>query len=62
MNANSLKKLEFNKITNILADFAMSESAKNLCYNLSPENNLEKVSLLLDLLSMPQCDYGFFNS
>ena len=48
MNANSLKKLEFNKITNILADFAMSESAKNLCYNLSPENNLEKVSLLLD--------------
>lgn len=43
MNSKSLQTLEYNKIINKLADFASSESAKEMCINLVPMDNLNMI-------------------
>ena len=43
MQSTYLEKLEFNKIKNILSEFAISENGKEMCLNLEPYSNKYKI-------------------
>lgn len=49
MNRKALKTLEFNKIINILTEFATSEGAKEQCMGLLPSSDLSEVEMNLSL-------------
>ena len=48
MNCNCLKKLEFNKITEVLAGFCSTNKGKNLSLDLMPSNEASTVKELLE--------------
>ena len=47
MQSTYLEKLEFNKIKNILSEFAISENGKEMCLNLEPYSNKDKIEKAL---------------
>ncbi len=47
MQNTYLEKLEFNKIKNILSEFAISENGKEMCLNLEPYANKDKIEKAL---------------
>ncbi len=47
MQNTYLEKLEFNKIKNILSEFAISENGKEMCLNLEPYTNKDKIEKAL---------------
>ena len=47
MQNTYLEKLEFNKIKNILSEYAISENGKTMCLNLEPNTNKEKIEKAL---------------
>ena len=47
MQNTYLEKLEFNKIKNILSEFAISENGKEMCLNLEPYSNKDKIEKAL---------------
>lgn len=47
MQSTYLEKLEFNKIKNILSEFAISENGKEMCLSLEPYSNKDKIEKAL---------------
>lgn len=48
ISEKTLLALEYNKITEILSGFAVSQSGKVCCRELLPSNSLKEVSCRLD--------------